>query len=116
MLILPLVAAAAALPMSDALRVEILGALAVGVSFIIYIPQVVLIWQMRNNVTALRGVSVPTYALMLATAAAWITYGVFLDSLWVAVSTFINIPLALVVGYLVWRARGIRDAGGECVI
>lgn len=93
---------------------EVLGAIAVAHSFVIYIPQAVLVWQMRNDYAALRSVSIPTYALMLSTATVWIIYGVFLDAFWVAVSTVLNIPIALTVMYLVWRARGIpRGETGE---
>ena len=93
---------------------EVLGAIAVAHSIVVYIPQAILVWQMRNDYAALRSVSIPTYALLLSTATVWITYGVFLDAFWVAVSTVVNFPIALSVMYLVWRARGIsRGETGE---
>lgn len=97
---------------------EVLGAIAVAHSIVVYIPQAILVWQMRNDYAALRSVSIPTYALMLSTATVWITYGVFLDAFWVAVSTVVNFPIALSVMYLVWRARGIPhgETGEEYAI
>lgn len=82
-----------------------IGAAAAVSSVVLFIPQARLIARLRHNVQALRSVSVPTYALMVADAINWAIYAWLLREFWVAASGLVTLPLAVVVLVTVWRTR-----------
>lgn len=84
------------------------GALAAASSVTMFTPQAVRIWRMRRQPRALRSVSVPTYALMMADAVVWACYAWLLGEFWVAATGLVTFPLAVFVVALVWRERANR--------
>lgn len=85
--------------------VDIIGAIATVLSMATMLPQGLRIIRMRNDRTALQSVSVPTYAILISSASLWVAYGLMDDSIWVALSLALNIPLGLVVLSIIARSR-----------
>lgn len=86
-------------------HIEILGFAASVVSFVLWWPQAVRVWQCRSSVEHLSGVSVSSQALLLTNATLWGAYAVVTGSLWVGAPGLVNAPLAIVTIVILRRAR-----------
>ena len=85
--------------------VETLGFAASVVSFVLWWPQAMRVWQCRRSGEHLSGVSLSSQALLLVNAALWGAYAIVTGSLWVGAPGLVNGPLAIVTIVIVHRAR-----------
>ena len=86
-------------------HIEILGFAAAVVSFVLWWPQAVRVWQCRRSVEHLSGVSISSQVLLLTNASLWGAYAVVTGSLWVGAPGLVNAPLAIVTIVILHRAR-----------
>lgn len=91
--------------------VDIIGALASILSFVLWLPQARLVWANRGDAHALASVSLGTQLMVLANAALWAVYGALTSAFWVAAPGLVNGPLSLMTIYLVLRSREPRRRG-----
>ena len=91
--------------------VDIIGAIATVLSMATMLPQGLHILRMRNDHTALQSVSVPTYAILISSASLWVAYGLMDDSIWVALSLALNLPIGMTVLLIIARSRIMRNNG-----
>lgn len=85
--------------------VDIIGAIATVLSMATMLPQGLRILRMRNDRAALQSVSVPTYTILISSASLWVAYGLMDDSIWVALSLVLNIPIGMAVLFIIARSR-----------
>lgn len=89
---------------------NILGAVAAVISFIVWVPQAILVWKNRNSPIKLASISLTTQWLMLTNAIIWGIYAYFANAFWVGAPGLINAPLGVMTLYLVYRVRrGIKQ-------
>ena len=91
--------------------VDIIGAIATVLSMATMLPQGLRILRMRNDRAALQSVSVPTYAILISSASLWVAYGLMDDSIWVALSLALNVPLGATVLFVIARSRIAEHSG-----
>lgn len=85
--------------------VNTIGFLASCLSFILWMPQALIVWRARTNPIVLSGVSKATQFFVLANASLWGFYAVLTASFWVGAPGLINAPLALMTLVLLFRAK-----------
>ena len=85
--------------------IETLGFAASVVSFVLWWPQAMRVWQGRRSGAHLSGVSISSQALLLVNAALWGAYAIITGSLWVGAPGVVNGPLAIVTIVILHRAR-----------
>lgn len=100
------VAGAALMPQS--MRADALGATASVISFVLFIPQALVVWRSRRDPHALIGVSLETQLLILANATIWGLYAFAEQAFWVGAPGLVNGPLAVAVIILVLRSRRVQ--------
>ncbi len=86
-------------------HIEILGFAASVVSFVLWWPQAVRVWQCRRSVEHLSGVSISSQVLLLTNASLWGAYAVVTGSLWVGAPGLVNAPVAILTIVILRRAR-----------
>lgn len=87
----------------------VLGALAVVSAAVVNLPQMVRALTDRHR---LAGVSVPTYLLVAAASACWLTYGVLVHDPLVSAPHLLLLPTALATAFLAHRSRSAaREVG-----
>jgi hypothetical protein len=91
---------------------EAVGFLASAGSLSLWWPQAVRLWRQRRDPLALRGISIPTQVVLLATESLWATYAVLTGSLWVGAPAVVNIPLSILALVVLRRARRTAGPGG----
>lgn len=75
------------------------------ISAVMLLPQALHVWRLRNSPERLRGVSVPTQALVVSNALTWFIYGFAAQEFWPAVPGLLNFPVACLTIALVLRGR-----------
>ena len=85
--------------------VEVLGFAASVVSFVLWWPQAMRVWQCRRSVEQLSGVSISSQVLLLTNAALWGAYAAVTGSLWVGAPGLVNAPLAIMTIVILRRAH-----------
>lgn len=86
-------------------HIEVLGFAASVVSFVLWWPQAVRVWQCRRSVEHLSGVSISSQVLLLTNATLWGAYAIVTGSLWVGAPGMVNAPLAILTIVVLQRAR-----------
>ena len=85
----------------------VLAWLAVTSAAVVNLPQMVRALSDRDR---LAGVSVPTYLLIAAASACWLTYGVLVQEAFISAPHLVLLPTALVTARLAWASRRPRTA------
>ena len=85
----------------------VLAWLAVTSAAVVNLPQMVRALSDRDR---LAGVSVPTYLLIAAASACWLTYGVLVQEAFISAPHLVLLPTALVTARLAWASRRPRPA------
>ena len=80
----------------------VLAWLAVTSAAVVNLPQMVRALSDRDR---LAGVSVPTYLLIAAASACWLTYGVLVRDAFISAPHLVLLPTALVTARLAWASR-----------
>lgn len=86
--------------------ISFLGAAASVTSIGLFVPQFLKIWQLRNSPEKLLGVSRGRVFILWLQALLWMSYGIFLDQIWVSVPSMATIPLMGVSLLLLLRSDG----------
>lgn len=84
---------------------NLLGLTASIISFVLWFPQAMQTWRVRNDPQAMAGISVGTQWLLVANAIIWASYAVLAHAWWSGVPSLVNLPLALGTLYLIYRTR-----------
>lgn len=71
-----------------------------------FIPAARKVWMNRKDPHALKGVSIGMNILIVVNATLWFLYGYLTGAFWVAAPGFVNLPLAVITIFLVFRSRG----------
>ena len=79
--------------------------LAATFAFVLFLPQAVRAWRLRNDGEAMSGLSLVGFIMLLANSIAWLLYGIGLSALWIIVPNSLNIPVSLFMVALILRAR-----------
>ena len=69
---------------------ELIGYVAAILTTISFLPQVIKVWQTRSA----RDISLPMYSLFIVGSALWLSYGVAIHSLPVAIANAVTLALA----------------------
>lgn len=85
--------------------VDLVGATASVVSFVMLWPQALRIWSARRDPVILAGASAGTQMLVLVNATLWGVYAVLTGAFWVGAPGLVNAPVALACLVLMHRAR-----------
>ncbi len=75
------------------------------ISFILWIPQPRMVWLVRKDPHALRGISMTTQFLVMINATVWFIYAGVLGEFWVGAAGIVNFPLAVLTVTLLVKAR-----------
>jgi uncharacterized protein with PQ loop repeat len=89
----------------SALLVNLVGAAASTMSFVMMWPQARQIVRNRANPAALSGVSAATQVFAIFNSVLWLSYGFLTGAFWVGAPGLVNGPVAAVCVYLLWKAR-----------
>lgn len=105
-----------------ALAVLIIGAYFAGINFIgvlgalfaflLFLPQALKAWRLRDDGDAMSGLSLVGFIMLLANSTVWVLYGIGLSALWIIVPNALNIPVSLFMIGLIIRSRQRRATGG----
>lgn len=82
-------------------------------SFVMFVPQAVLVWKHRNTPEQLSGVSVISQLLLIINALSWGVVGYDLGSFAVMAPGLVNLPLAFFTIIIVLRRRSPSLGGDE---
>lgn len=82
-----------------------LGMFGATISFVLWLPQALLVWRQRENPAALAGVSLGTQVLIVVNATVWGLYAYVTGAFWSGAPGIVNLPLALLTGFFVLRAK-----------
>lgn len=85
--------------------VDIIGATASVISFVMMWPQALRIWAARHDPVILAGASAGTQLLVLLNAGLWGAYALLTGAFWVGAPGLVNAPVALACLVLMHRAR-----------
>lgn len=91
--------------MTEATLLGVLGAIASTTSVILFFPQFLAIWKLRNDPMDLRGVPVARMVILWVQALLWIAYGFAIHQPWVSTPGIINTPFMVASIVIVWRAH-----------
>lgn len=102
-----------------ALAVLIIGAYFAGINFIgvlgalfaflLFLPQALKAWRLRDDGDAMSGLSLVGFFMLLANSTVWVLYGIGLSALWIIVPNALNIPVSLFMIGLIIRSRQRLD-------
>lgn len=87
------------------LGINVVGVLAAGFAFSLFLPQAFKAWRLRDDGKAMAGLSLVGMFLFLANSTVWVIYGAGLSALWVVVPNALNIPVSLFLIGLIIRSR-----------
>lgn len=75
------------------------------IAFVMFLPQALRTFAIRNDHHALLGVSLGMQHFIVVNALSWFAYGAVTEAFWIAAPGFVNLPLAAVNIVMVVRAR-----------
>ena len=84
--------------------VSLIGLSAAVVSFVLWLPQALLVWKNRRNPLALSGVSMATQYLVMTNAVLWGVYALATGAYWAGAPGLVNLPLAVMTVSVTRRA------------
>ena len=87
--------------------VNALGLAATSASLLLWLPQARTTWQNRNDSVRLTGISAATQWLLLSSSLLWGTYGLAIQSVWVAVPNIVSIFLSVATIVILRRGRSL---------
>lgn len=91
--------------------VLLIGLAAAVVSFVLWLPQALLVWKNRRNPLALSGVSMTTQYLVMMNATLWGVYALMTGAYWSGAPGLVNFPLAVMTVSITRRAiRSSEDS------
>lgn len=89
--------------------IDLIGMLAATFAFVLFLPQAVRAWRLRNDGEAMSGLSLIGFIMLLANSIAWLLYGIGLSAPWIIVPNSLNIPVSLFMIGLIIRSRKRLD-------
>lgn len=84
---------------------QIIGMGASVLAFVVFVPQAIRVWRVRNDDHALRGVSVITNMFIVNNSLVWGAYAMTIGEFWVGAAGIVNLPLAAMIVAIVLRSR-----------
>ncbi|XKH58474.1 hypothetical protein LG293_17790 (plasmid) [Citricoccus nitrophenolicus] len=89
------------------LFMNVIGACASIIAFVLWLPQAKRTWTVRNDPQAMAGISAGTNWLLAINAVNWSIYAVLAEAWWSGVPALVNFPLAVGTLMLIYRSRRI---------